>query len=148
MGYNSDVSIAVYGDEAQMLALIAAQRIKGAKWLEDDGCYAVRKYGNARIAHGFRMLMIYASFESVSWTTHYPWVASWIELLSDAMENFGDNINTEFVRIGDDTDDIEQEYDGNNVHCYTGVTRELHQEFPKFESSISWATRRKQHEYD
>ena len=133
MGYNSDVSIAVYGDEAQMLALIAAQRIKGAKWLEDEheiNEYSQSLYGKPDIKTP--MVMILAKFDGIKWYDGYEDVDCWTALLEDAMENFSANVNTEFVRIGEENEDMEVEYDGENVQFYTGVSREILKNLPQF----------------
>ena len=133
MGYRSEVSIAVYGDEAQMLALIAAQRIKGAKWLEDEheiNEYSQSLYGKPDTKTP--MVMIHAKFDGIKWYDGYEDVDCWTALLEDAMENFSANVNTEFVRIGEENEDMEVEYDGENVQFYTGVSREILKNLPQF----------------
>ena len=133
MGYNSDVSIAVYGDEAQMLALIAAQRIKGAKWLEDEheiNEYSQSLYGKPDIKTP--MVMILAKFDGIKWYDGYEDVDCWTALLEDARENFSANVNTEFVRVGEETEDTETFFTGDNLYYYTGVSREILTNLPQF----------------
>lgn len=120
-----------------MVALIAAQRIKSAKWLEHDDCYEIGKYH--KIPYNkpdikISMVMIHASFEGVKWYDSYDDVICWHELLKDAQaEHLSDHLSTEFVRVGEESGDIVEEYDGGDVEQYTYAVQSIDNTLPLFE---------------
>ena len=137
MGYRSDVEIAIYGEEEHMVALIAAQRIEGAKWLEDEDYYDIRKYHITPYNKPdikFSMVMIHASFQGIKWYDGYEDVDSWHKLLRDAQaEHLSDHLCTEFVRVGEESNDIVEYYEGDDVQHYIYAVQSIDNTLPVFE---------------
>ena len=137
MGYRSDVEIVIYGEEEHMVALIAAQRIKGAKWLKDDDCYEINKYHITPFNKPdikTSMVMIHASFQGVKWYDGYEDVDCWHELLRDAQaEHLSDRLSTEFVRVGEESGDIVEEYEGIDPEPYLYAVQSIDNTLPVFE---------------
>lgn len=137
MGYRSDVSIAIYAPEAEMTAFIAAQKLKHAGWLKDEHSIKPfrRSYYDAETnqvqERTWEPLWMYlaADFESVKWYTEFEDVAYWHACLDDATEL---GLNTEFVRIGEEYDDVEVDFNGDAVEYFLGVNRSIRHDYPLF----------------
>jgi len=132
MGYRSDVSIAIYAPEPEMTAFIAAQRLKQAAWIKDR--YHVNKYVTRCVddngsKYDKTIVLILAEFDCVKWYSHFDDVSCWVRCIGDAQ---GLNLNTEFVRIGDDYEDVETEYTGGDCSYHLGVTRSIEYNLPQF----------------
>lgn len=131
MGYRSDVAIAIYGPEGAMVPLIAAERLKPDGVFKIDGEY-IRSYpfevqrGVERIKYH----MLHAEFTGVKWYEGYPDVQAWKKLLSDIADDpDATGLAYEFVRIGEDTDDVETGYAGD-VEFYLNVSRAISFDLP------------------
>lgn len=126
MGYRSVVTIAIYGPEEEMAPLLAAQRMLSDSPLAADRDY-VKSYGFGMTLNKgpeiVRCHMILAQFESVKWYEGYPEVAAWEELISEASDN--EALCTEFVRIGEETDDIQVRYTGDDCGYFVDVDRRI-----------------------
>jgi len=122
MGYRSDVTIAIYGSEHVIAPLLAAQRMLSDSAIVADKDY-VKSYGfSAPLGYGSEFVkqhMILAEFENVKWYESYPDVHRWENLVSEASQN--PEICTEFVRIGEESGDIETRYSGDDCAHYIEV---------------------------
>jgi len=129
MGYRSDVAICIYGPKDKMTALVAAARIQGC--MPDSDL----PYSNG--FHVFdledRKLMIHAYYEGVKWYDGYPEVDTWHEFLGQAAEF--DDLSTEFIRMGENEDDIEMKRQGD-CQWYLGANRSVRVELPE-ETSVN-----------
>jgi len=131
MGYRSDVGIVIYGEESKVAAFIAAQRILNANWLRDE--YTVDKYKSR--SHECpedtyeTWSLIHAEFDSVKWYPQYDEVAAWHNAMNAAEEC---GLNYEFVRVGEEQDDIETSSGGDEIeyHLYTSCS--INKDFPHF----------------
>lgn len=122
MGYRSDVMALIYpepGDDKsakfEQLKVLMATTFKGVSdefgdpymtWLEAD-----------------RVLKF--DIRDVKWYPSYPDV----QLFEAMLESFSDQeiegYCTEFVRVGEETDDVEQRHTGENNEYYLQVRREI-----------------------
>ena len=127
MGYRSEVAIAIYGPEDAMVPLIAAQRLSAQSALVVDKDYIERR---EYTKNGQRWVMISTYYDWVKWYESYPDVQAWRNLLSDIADSCDDTgIAYEFVRIGEETGDVETDYVGD-VEYYLGVSRSIHLDLP------------------
>ncbi len=132
MGYRSDVSILIYGDDDDVVAFKAGERVKGyPKGMEyypldhpEDGHVCDERF----IWHtddGDTMLEY--NFFGVKWWDGNSEIAYWEQLKSvwdDAYSNT--SLQLEFVRIGESTDDTEVCYYGNDCQFYLNVERTIY----------------------
>ena len=112
MGYRSDVAIAIYGPEEAIVPLIAAERLKPGNVFSTDAEFIkhfkldpIPPSSDQRTFIGFA-----AQFDSVKWYHTYPEVHAWHRLLDEAAEV--DDVCTEFVRVGEETQDVETAHHG------------------------------------
>lgn len=124
MGYRSDVAICIYGPKDKMTALVAAARIGGVMPDNDFGGLYMFDYDDSK--H-----MIHAYYEEVKWYDGYDDVDIWTEFLAKAAEF--DDLSTEFVRIGENADDIEMERQGD-CQWYLSTNRSVHIDLPEHSS--------------
>ena len=127
MGYRSDVAICIYGPKDKMTALVAAARIKGYMPETDDSGLHMFDYDDGD-GH-----MIHAFYEEVKWYDGHEDVDTWTAFLYQAAKF--DKLSTEFVRIGEDDDDIVMEQQGD-CQWYLGTNRSVHVDLPE-EASVN-----------
>lgn len=137
MGYRSDVSIAIYGPEDAMVPLLAAERLKGDSILSIDKGYVSHFSADIAVTATERkkFIGISASFEQVKWYESYPDVQAWTRLLGEAAMH--DGICTEFVRVGEDTSDIEADYHGDLCQYYLCTYTRIESNIPETETTKS-----------
>ena len=140
MGYRSDVAIAIYGEEGQMTAFIAASRLKQnfAKIFEECEIYPYNSHPYGDVP-STPHLMLLAQFNDVKWYDGYSDVDCWNKFAALAQEHDA-FINTEFVRAGEETDDNVHEQTGPNVEWHLGISREVYTDLPKRQEEANAAT--------
>lgn len=122
MGYRSDVMALIYpepGDDKsekfEQLKVLMATTFKGVSdefgdpymtWLEDD-----------------RVLKF--DIRDVKWYPSYPDVRMFEAMLGTFSDDEIEGYCTEFVRVGEETDDVEQRHTGENNEYYLQVRREI-----------------------
>ena len=131
MGYRSDVAIAIYGEEDQMVAFIAATRLQGNMAEVFNECeiypYLRTAFGPSNDAP---MIMLTAQFDEVKWYDDYPDVDRWNKFVGLAQDH-DDHINCEYLRIGEESDDTVHEWNGPDVHFRLGLRREISVDLPQ-----------------
>ena len=136
MGYRSDVAIAIYGPVIAMAPFIASRRLLGDVNFEDDdvSIYAfanpkddVGLFGEGLTLNAVPWTMLWATFDDTKWYDGYSDVDAWNKLVMDALSDCGENddLNVEFIRVGEETGDLDHEYRGENVQHYCGVTQRV-----------------------
>ena len=139
MGYRSDVSILIYGDDDDVVAFKAGERVKGyPQGMEyhpldkpEDGHLCDERF----IWHtddGDTMLEY--NFFGVKWYDTYPEIAYW-EQLKSLFEQAFPSLTMEFARIGEETEDIVIEYFGSNPQYYLAIERTIYKDIPIKEKS-------------
>ena len=123
MGYRSDVAIAIYGEEDQMVAFIAASRLK-------EDFTEVFKECEIYPYQGGTHLMLSAQFDGVKWYDGYEDVDRWNKFVRLAEEHY-ESINTEYVRVGEETDDNVHNYGGPDPEWHLGIRREVYTDLPE-----------------
>ena len=103
MGYMSQVKSVIYADKDKIDNFIANNQ-ETFDFLKDefeDALQVINK-DNEKI--------IYLNGDSWKWYSDYKDVMAWSDLMDLAVEN---NLCTEFVRIGEEPDDVETDYRGD-----------------------------------
>lgn len=116
MGYRSQVRYVIYARPEILDAFIAKHSLLGNKFLSElkeditygltgqkeyapDGSYEVTKY---------KVLNFYN--DSIKWYDDYPEIADAFKLMDDIDENWENKVDFEFVRVGEEYNDIERKY--------------------------------------
>lgn len=117
MGYRSQVAVVIYGDsrDAEKYALLKTLMNTTFKeaYTEFDG--------NAEW-HDDKHVLEFA-MEDVKWYDSYPDVKLFMAMLEDIVDLEG--FNYEFLRIGEDANDIDDQHGGECVECILSVTRAI-----------------------
>ena len=122
MGYRSSVRSCVYSDDVELFdAFIAGQKLSEPRLFEDGNWFKnnlkfeeqIYKDMEGKITQTIKILDM--SCDDVKWYDDFDDVKSWTKLLASAEEQ---GLNYEFVRVGEESDDIEQEQGGENVEHF------------------------------
>ncbi len=134
MGYRSDVSILIYGDDDDVVAFKASERVKGYP----KGCeyYPLDKPEDGHLCDE-RFIwhtddgdtMLEYNFFGIKWYENYAEIAYW-EQLKSLFEQAFPSLQMEFARIGEQTDDIVIEYFGSNPQYYLAIERTIYKDIP------------------
>jgi len=131
MGYRSDVSILIYGDDKNIVAFKAGERLKGHKGTEyhplDEPLTDYHERFTWHTNDGDTMLEF--NWFGIKWYDTYPEIAYW-EQLKSLFEQAFPSLHMEFARIGEQTDDIVTEYFGNDCQYYLAVERTIYKDIP------------------
>ena len=131
MGYRSDVAIAIYGEEGQMAAFIAATRLQENVAEVFTECEIYPYLGTAFDPNNDTpMVMLTAEFSDVKWYDGYPDVDRWNRFLVLAQDH-DDHINCEYARIGEENEDTEFQFNGPDVQFHLSIRREISVDLPQ-----------------
>lgn len=109
MGYRSEVAIKVYGEAENMVAFKKAYDEALDKLPEvEQGYIDDLMRDNERNGFDDNVFTFHADY--IKWYDEYPNVQFFIGLL-DLVDELG--VNSEFIRVGEDYDDIETDYQGD-----------------------------------
>ena len=117
MGYRSTIAVAIYGtdrDADQYGALKTLMNTTFKEAYAENDAYA--EWLDDKYVLMFR-------FEDVKWYETYEDVIRFTTMLTE-IEELGD-YNFEFVRVGEDADDIETRHGGNDCEYILSVTRTI-----------------------
>lgn len=124
MGYRSDVMLVIYPDAedseeykmlyAQLKVLMATQ----FKDLVDNGFSTCMTWVDSDCTLKFDM-------QGVKWYDSYPDVRAFEAMLSGFNTDEIPGYCTEFIRIGEDDNDVQVERSGENNQYYLGVRRSI-----------------------
>jgi hypothetical protein len=117
MGYRSDVTTLIYGDglsqeKYDLLKTLMNTTFKGVY----DEFEANAEWHDHKRALEFRM-------ENVKWYESYSDVQNFMQMLNDIGDMSG--LNYEFIRVGEETDDIEQLQNGEDLRYALSVSRSI-----------------------
>lgn len=117
MGYRSDVSTVIYGDDraAEKYALLKTLMNTTFKVAYDS-------WSADAIWHDTKHVLEF-KIEDVKWYESYADVAAFTQMLEDLQEIEG--LNYEFVRIGEDDEDVERNNHGDGCEYITNVCRSI-----------------------
>jgi hypothetical protein len=130
MGYRSHVSFAIMFDNVQD---------RDALWMlyansDDEGKQEIAQ----AVEHRYAEPLITYEHEDIKWYEGYAFVLAAEAMMSDAVELF--KANWRFVRIGEETDDIEEKEDGDNgsdLWDMINVVRAVDTNFPALADNVS-----------
>jgi hypothetical protein len=130
MGYRSDVSILIYGDDKDMVAFFAGERVKGnPKGIThhplDEPTSEYHERMHFHTNEGDTLFEF--NWFGIKWYDTYPEIAYWEQLMSiweDGYKNT--SLQLEFVRIGESTEDIVTAYYGGDCQYYLNVERTIY----------------------
>ena len=136
MGYRSDVSILIYGDDDDVVAFKAGERVKGYP----KGCeyYPLDKPEDGHLCDE-RFIwhtddgdtMLEYNFFGIKWYDTYPEIAYWQQLRGLWEDAYGKtSLQMEFARIGENSDDTELDYYGSDCQFYLNVERTIYKDIP------------------
>jgi len=134
VGYLNDVSILIYGDDKDVVGFKAGERVKGyPKGMEyhpldkpEDGHLCDERF-MWHTDDGDTMLEY--NFFGIRWSDGNPEVDYWRQLMSLFDQAFP-SLTMEFVRLGEQADDIVVEYFGSNPQYYLNVERTIYKDIP------------------
>jgi hypothetical protein len=133
MGYRSAVKSCIYSDDLELFdAFIAGQKLAEPRLFEDDNWFknnirfteVVYKDVQGVIVQHIKILDMQC--DDVKWYDDFEDVKGWTRLLANAEEQ---GLNYEFVRVGEESDDIESEYGGESVEHFLYPTTSISCEY-------------------
>jgi hypothetical protein len=119
MGYRSEVKSLIYGTKEQMAKFNKDNKELLDALAEDFG-FNVKQWALGKYS------MIYLSLDYFKWYDSYSEVIRWNNLLTLANEA---ELMTEFVRIGEEAGDIEQEYSQTDCEYYLETVSTINANF-------------------
>jgi hypothetical protein len=122
MGYRSDVAIKVYGEVENMTNFKKAYD-DGYSALSDDDKADVDGLIKSCDKFEFTTDTFTLAVYQYKWYDEYPEVA-FINSLTQLVDKL--DVNVEFISIGEDSSDVEEYYNGENVEYRLGITRTIH----------------------
>ena len=117
MGYRSDVAVVIYGDGLSQEKYDLLKTLMNTTFKE-----AYTEFESSAKWHGHKRALEF-KMEDVKWYDSYPDVRSFMNMLDKVGELEG--FNYEFVRVGEETDDIEQTQRGEDLRYALSVTRSI-----------------------
>jgi len=119
MGYRSDVTVLIYPDNDEQ----NAERYDTLKVLMNTTFKLTYEEFESNFEWLDRHRVLKFATESVKWYDSYPDVRG----LHSMMDAIGDmeGYNYEFMRVGEDYDDIEQNQRGNDLQYHISVSRSI-----------------------
>jgi hypothetical protein len=119
MGYRSAVTVLIYPDNGEQ----NAERYDMLKVLMNTTFKKIYEEFESNFEWLDRHRVLKFAVESVKWYDSYPDVRDFQSMLDDLGEMEG--LNYEFMRVGEDYDDIEQNQRGNDLQYHISVSRSI-----------------------
>jgi hypothetical protein len=122
MGYRSAVRSCIYTDDVELFdAFIAGQKLAEPRLFEDSNWFKnnikfeelTYKDADGNVVQTIKIFDM--SCDDVKWYTDFDDVKAWHKMLINAEEQ---GLNYEFVRVGEESDDIECEQGGKSVEHF------------------------------
>jgi hypothetical protein len=117
MGYRSDVSTVIYGDDRNPEKYALLKTLMNTTFkVAYDAWSACAEWHDTKHVLEFQI-------EDVKWYESYPEVMAFLTMLENLREIEG--YNYEFVRVGEDDDDIDRQSEGNQCEYLINVCRSI-----------------------
>ena len=126
MGYRSRLTSIVYGEEEALTTYMAKEKLANA-----DNVFTMFNGQLKRITIPFAKCNVDAlllELEHVKWYDDYSDVKRWTQFMQQAPDN---NLNYEFIRIGEDHDDIEREEGGDSIDGLLYTICSIEKDYPQ-----------------
>ena len=117
MGYRSDVTTLIYGDGLSQQGYDLIKTLMNTTFKD-----TYQEWGSHFEWRDHKRVLQFET-ESIKWYDSYPDVKSFMDML-DAIGDIA-GLNYEFIRVGEDTDDIEQQQRGEDLRYALSVTRSI-----------------------
>jgi hypothetical protein len=119
MGYRSDVTVLIYPDNGEQ----NAERYDTLKVLMNTTFKETYEAWEDSFDWLDNHRVLKFAVESVKWYDSYPDVQNFARMLDDLGEMEG--LNYEFMRVGEEYDDLEQAQRGNDLQYHLGLSRHI-----------------------
>ena len=119
MGYRSDVTIVIYPDPGEQ----KSERYNTLKVLMNTTFKSAYEEWEKSFEWLDHPRVLQLQMEGIKWYTSYPDVQVITTMLDEIGEMEG--YNYEFMRIGEDSDDIESNFRGEHLEYYLQLTRSI-----------------------
>jgi hypothetical protein len=119
MGYRSDVTVLIYPDNGEQ----NAERYDMLKVLMNTTFKETYEAWEDSFEWLDRHRVLKFATESVKWYDSYPDVMNFQSMLEDISDMEG--LNYEFMRVGEDYDDTEQNHRGNDLQYHITLVRSI-----------------------
>jgi len=119
MGYRSDVTVLIYPDNGEQ----NAERYDMLKVLMNTTFKKIYEEFDEAFEWLDNHRVLKFAVESVKWYDSYPDVRDFQSMLEDISDMEG--LNYEFMRVGEDYDDIEQNQRGDDLQYHISVSRSI-----------------------
>jgi hypothetical protein len=124
MGYNNDIRSLIYGDPDIVGAFVAKHKLSSTlAFTTFDG--DIRIYDRIQRRFGeppLRITIIDFRADSIPWYDDSPPVASWTDVVNEAVEL---GLSYELIRVGDSPEDVDHESDGPACNHWLSVRTEI-----------------------
>lgn len=121
MGYRSEVAIKIYGTEEEM-AVVKAVYDKLYTGLDAETKETVDYLMGCSTTNGFSGDGFQFHADDIKWYDGYAHVEFFTDFFNDGDDS---GASCEFIRIGEDNDDVECDYIGDDNEYRLGVTRTI-----------------------
>lgn len=129
MGYTSNVRCLIYGEPDEMLRFVTAQKLTRPAMFRELSFY-LTEHMMDRGERGQMLLDL--TLHSTKWYTEYEDVREWMAMLGELDDAIDANsqhpLAFEFIRVGEDDNDIERRMSENAEHylyTYTNIEADL-----------------------
>jgi hypothetical protein len=117
MGYRSDVAVVIYGDDRNSEKYALLKTLMNTTFKE-----AYTEFESSVEWHDYKYVLQFM-IQDVKWYDGYGDVKLFMKMLDDIGDIEG--LNYEFIRIGEDDDDVERQTGGENCLYLLSVTRAI-----------------------
>ena len=125
MGYRSYLKAVVYGEEEALTAYMTKEKLQAESiFTHFKGQLKLMSIPFARQTVHALMLEL----SDVKWYDDYDEVIAWTQFMQQAPDN---DLNYEFIRIGEDYDDIEKDENGDSIDGLLYTSCSIEKDYPQ-----------------
>ena len=117
MGYRSQVAVVIYGDDRDPEKYALLKTLMNTTFKE-----AYPEFESNAEWHDDKRVLEFA-MEDVKWYDSYSDVRKFMQMLNDLGDIEG--FNYEFIRLGEDANDVDEQYGGNDCDHILRVSRSI-----------------------
>ncbi len=129
MGYRSNVTIVIYGEQDDVTAFVASERLKGTpKGLDQHPLFEIvgETYTNDMYDYDDdKYTMMVFRWSGVKWYDSFPEITYWTDLASVWEDAFKNTLCMEVARVGEQADDVECDYYGTHAQYHLSIHTEV-----------------------
>lgn len=134
MGYGSDVTIIIYGDTKDVVAFVAAEKLKGKpKGIEyhplEEPVSRYHERNQYTYGADDEFMMMEFNWWDVKWYDSYPDVEWWQDIAGNFEQGYA-SLSMEIAVVGESVDDNRTDYYGEKVEYMLNISREITKDLP------------------